>query len=80
MLLNKGKSGTLCYKVDSPTGDFNGLPGIKPVFHENERFFRTDRQQLIIKGINPINLSQSIYGPHSTETMWTRERIDFATR
>ena len=80
MLLNKEKSGTLCHKIDSPTEDFTGLPGIKPVLHENERFSRTDRQQLIIKVINPINLSQSIYGPHCTQTMWTRERIDFATR
>ena len=34
---------------------------IKPVLHEKEKFSRTDSQQLIIKGINPLNLSQSIH-------------------
>ena len=39
--------------------DFTGLPGIKPVLNENEKFSRTDSQQLIIKGINPLNLTQA---------------------
>ena len=56
----------LC-KTTFAEGDSTGLPGTKPVLHENERFSRTDSQQLIIKGINPLNLSQSIHRPHSTD-------------
>ena len=48
--------------------DFTGLPGIKPVLYEKEKFSRTDSQMLIIKGINPLNR------PHSSDCTETLNR------